>query len=572
MQTKYAFAVFCVLLFASLNAYSQSALDSTPANCKWNLQFPIYKYVVVSDPFYYGKRDAYPPYNQVTYAGETECQLSTSCIVNDTTDLKMIVYFPTPHNYDSLPLPVLIYSHSGGFSDCSSYNIKFVDSLCRLFAKRGFVTFKLEYRRGRIKDPIAKYTSVQQMIAMYKSCQDMRGAIRSIIKLQRNHSALHLRYQVDTNKIFLGGASAGAVMSLNAGYYRDQQMIDTIFPTAKGYPKMKDVFGPINANYYYGDTSISIKGKIKGVLSLWGGASIPLSYENKQEEFFRSSHPADNPPMIGFHGLGDPVFPISGVARQRIYYSPPAKAGAINYNTEIYCVSNKIVLDTVADTPDIIIASGLNMYNILRKLGKLTEFYEDCEMKHGLANDCDTCPFQNDFGTGYTSEGKVWTYIAQRTATFFQAAMNNAKPSDFGNATTLFVNCQNNRAQCNYSDNDNSCSNADTCITTISFASVKSKNDHVTMQDKNSMIENGKSTKEKIVLYPNPVKDIVTIKGLEDFKTGRLFIINALGNVLFSESVTNSQITKNVSALRPGVYYIKIQSNRETKIISFIKQ
>ena len=567
MQTKYAFAVFFVLLFASLNAYSQSALDSTPANCKWNLVNTIYKNVSVTGPYYYGKKNANPAYSQVTYAGETECTLTTSCLINDTSDLKMIAYYPTQHRYDLLPLPVLLLSHAGGFSDCSYYDANYMDTMCRLFALRGFVTFNIEYRRGRIKDPNGKYTSVQQMIAMYKGSQDLRGAIRSIIKMQRNHVALNLPFQVDTNKIFLGGASAGAAMSLNVGYYRNQQMVDSVFPTALGHVRMKDVLGPINANYYYGDTTININGKIKGILSLWGGAALPFSYEKKQSDFFKSSDSTDNPPMIGFHGLGDPVFPISGVAKQRVYFSPPPDTGIVNYNSENFCVSSKIVLDSVASTPDIIIVSGLNMYNILKKLGRLTEFYEDCEMRHGLVNDCDTCLYQCDFGTGFQSEYPVWAYIAQRTSTFFQAAMNNAKPSDFANSTTLFVNCENKRVQCNYRDNDNSCSNADTCITNTTFASVKSKIDHIVMQDKNSIIENG-----KIVLYPNPVRDILTINGIVTSPNTKLFVIDALGHVLISEAVINSVITKNVSYLRPGIYFIKIQGGQQTKIISFVKQ
>ena len=72
MQTKYSFVVFCVLLFALINAYSQSALDSTPANRNWNLVNTIYNNVSVTGPYYYGKKNANPAYNQVTYSGETD--------------------------------------------------------------------------------------------------------------------------------------------------------------------------------------------------------------------------------------------------------------------------------------------------------------------------------------------------------------------------------------------------------------------------------------------------------------------------------------------------------------------
>lgn len=568
MQPKYSL-VFCVILLVSLKVKSQTPRDSTPANCNWNLVNNIFDSISVAGPYYYGKTNANPPYKQATYAGETECKLTSACKTNDTSDLKMMAYFPAKHAYNIMPLPALVFAHSGGFSDCSSYNIKDVDKLCRYFALRGFVTFNIEYRRGRIKDSATKYTSVQQMIAMYKGCQDIRGAIRSIIKFQRNHVALNLPFQIDTNKIFVGGASAGAVMSLNVGYYRNQQMIDTAFPTMAGYSKMKEVLGPINANFYYGDTTINLKGKIKGILSLWGGVPLPLTYEKKQSEFFASIESVDNPPMIGFHGAGDVVFPISGVAKQRVYFSPPEDSNRVkSYNTETYCVSNKIVLDNNGENADITSISGLNMYNILKKLGKLTEFYEDCDMTHGLANDCDTCPFKNNFGTTSTNEGMTWVYIVQRTATFFQAVLNNATPADFKNSTTLFVDCENKRVRCKYADSDNNCSNTDTCVATSNLNLGTFKHAYQKTQQSN----HAETPDKKIILYPNPVKDIITLSGIPVSSNARLIIIDAAGKILTSEKILSTTIKKNVFSLIPGIYFAKIITGQKAKIISFVKE
>jgi Secretion system C-terminal sorting domain/alpha/beta hydrolase fold len=562
MQTRYPTLVLCALLCISEKADSQSALDSTPANCNWNLVYKLFNKVATTGIINYGKKSASPPYNAVSYAGETECVLTNTCTLNDTSNLRMIAYYPADHRYDLAPLPVLLISHAGGFSGCSSMNTNSIDTLCKLFAQRGFVTFNIEYRRGRIKDTIPKYTSVQHMISMYRGCQDLRGAIRSIIKLQRNYSTLKLPFIIDTNKIFLGGASAGAVMSMNVAYFRNQQMIDTAFPTIPGTPKMKDALGPIDANFYYGDTTIEFRSKIKGVLSMWGGVPLPMSFENKQSAFFKSYNPADNPPLIGFHGLSDPVFPISGKAKQRVYFSPAIGGDVLtNYNKESFCLGNNIEVEGVAETPDLVNISAQNMYYILKKLGRLTEFYVDCDMKHGVQNDCDTCSFKNDFGTGVSDEKSVYGYIAQRTATFFQAVLNNAKPSDFANTTTMFVNCENKRVQCNYADNDNNCNYADSCV----FTST----DSITQSTHYSNI---KQMATGFIIYPNPVHDILRLKGINQAFNAKAFIIDITGQILSTGTINNCVYTGKLSQLNPGIYYLKIMCRQYNTTMVFIKE
>jgi hypothetical protein len=197
-----------------------------------------------------------------------------------------------------------------------------MDSMCKHFARRGFIAMNIEYRRGRVLDTVdTKFTTIQHEISVYKGGQDMRGACRSAIKLQRFHTALNLPFQIDTTKIFLGGNSAGALMSMLTAYYRDQAMIDTAFPVAPGSPKFKDVLGPINADFYYGDTTIEYRSKIKGVFAMWGGMPIPVSFENNKAAFFgNGASSTDNAPMIGFHGALDPIFPIQARNNRFIFH------------------------------------------------------------------------------------------------------------------------------------------------------------------------------------------------------------------------------------------------------------
>jgi Secretion system C-terminal sorting domain len=77
-----------------------------------------------------------------------------------------------------------------------------------------------------------------------------------------------------------------------------------------------------------------------------------------------------------------------------------------------------------------------------------------------------------------------------------------------------------------------------------------------------------------VVLYPNPVGDILTIKpDLEIPKDHKIRIIDNKGKVIIEriESGNNSDLQINVSMLSPGIYYVQISSPGFNKRLSFIK-
>lgn len=57
--------LFILLLFSVTYTNAQSALDSTPANCNWNLKNNIFTQISVTPPIPYGKSNASPPYYDV---------------------------------------------------------------------------------------------------------------------------------------------------------------------------------------------------------------------------------------------------------------------------------------------------------------------------------------------------------------------------------------------------------------------------------------------------------------------------------------------------------------------------
>ncbi len=437
--------------------YAQSPSDSTPANCTWNLKNPIFTEIVHVENISYAKSSS-TVCRDVSYADDDEntapqCDPIDTCVACGPA-LFYDAYYPK-HIY-STPLPAVILGHPGGFAECSSYDQQLMRTLCEEFAKRGFVAINAEYRRGRIKDTNGAYTSVQQQLAAYRGFQDIRGVIRSIIKRQR----LQLDpVRIDTNYIFIGGASAGGFNAINAAWYTNAMVYD-VYNTPSG-PNIQSALGQLDADYYYGEPTIQFKSKIKGVMVMWSGMPIPYLYRtgtHNESEFFTN---ATLKPLIAFHGEDDPVFPYYiDDERQIVNFSKDE-----GYNSEGRCLLNSPY--TLEDDPftfDLINASPLNMYHILEDIDNtiLKELYVDCQMRHGLDNDCTSCTFNSEFGTGATTQQQVMIYMVQRAATFFQAILNGATTQDIGQPTK-FTECENKRVKCNVQTNPDGCQNNDAC-------------------------------------------------------------------------------------------------------------
>jgi len=302
-----------------------NACDITPANCINNMadyKIPIDS-IRKSPALSYAKTGVYPipNYHDVKYKddildpngddfliSEDElkgCAAQRNFCETDSSALNYLVYSPKNVDYSSCKLPGIILFHAGGYSDCSNY--KYEDTLCINLARKGFIVYLVEYRRGRIKDQNSGgiYTSAQQMLAIYRAMQDGRGAIRSIIKRQRNIANNNLPYQVDTNNIFVAGQSAGAVIANSLAYYKTQAMINAVFPVPAGEPSIQAALGPIDADYYYGTPDVNYQSSIQGLWSMWGGFPIPMVNGNPMDIYdFLTNNGANTNlvPMIGFMG------------------------------------------------------------------------------------------------------------------------------------------------------------------------------------------------------------------------------------------------------------------------------
>jgi hypothetical protein len=109
----------------------------------------------------------------ITYAnedGDGTCTSSTPGCSTDGSVLFYDVHYPADYaNYQTCPLPVVVFVHGGGFSDCSPFTSS--SDQCDYFARRGFVCFNISYRIGtRITpDPGYPFITVQQQLATYRA-------------------------------------------------------------------------------------------------------------------------------------------------------------------------------------------------------------------------------------------------------------------------------------------------------------------------------------------------------------------------------------------------------------------
>ena len=464
-------------IFAGFEVNQKKTLPNNfhPKQCTWNLKTDYLYTEQQIGMTYFDYSKPTPLSIDVMYAaehgildengnpedcGETFFDACASTDIFSENNLRYKVYYPlnTAHNYTTTPLPVVVLFHAGAYAECSQLELALMKTFCMEFARKGFVAITCEYRRGILKD-VNPYTTTQQELALYRGQQDGRGAIRSIMK--RNQSGYHDGlFRFNEDQFFVGGASAGSVIALGCAYFRDEAMINAVFLSKAGKPTIKDALGPLQADYYFGeipDDTHPYWPKIAGVFNCWGGIFIPKALDTHEYDFFASSNPDDNPPMISFQGELDDVFPYKDNVQQDVYYSTTVSVPP-HYEKENSCllITPQYFFDrsTISQAQvKVKVGSTLNMYCILQHLNKYTEHYADSTMGHGLDP-------TSDFGIDTTTYD-VQLYLVHRAATFFQAIMNGV--SAFGTTgRSYFRDCENFRVKCNAAES-NECSGPDIC-------------------------------------------------------------------------------------------------------------
>ena len=458
--------------------------------------------------------------------------------VNNCTDgsanLVYEVYYPNITYSDTKKLSAFIFFHDGGFSDCTNFHSTATQTYCIEFAKRGFVVFNVEYRKGKVEDNNGKYTSASRFLALYRSIQDARGAIRTIVSRELSKVT---PYRINVRRIFLGGPSSGAVMALLAGCY-NSTMINQIFPNVSSR------LGAIDINNYLGNASKSSY-TIKGILSLWGEAYVPLNFASNPAGFF--SQNSKRPSLISFHGGSDPVVKIDSGS---LFFSPSTSS----YNSESLCANGTYKLpDNGANKGDLKSYGSRGLYNIFKtSLGIKCELYTDCDMAHSLNESTSDFGLANGNASAVTNK-QVQIYIVQRAATFFQYLVNSNFPSTLTH--TKFVDCLNTRFGCN-SDSGTTCSETATCNSSrISSTNVQQK--LPAKKEINSLFTATEINKTIYLKFYKPGNSKIL-----------LFTIN--GIPVKNLQTSNSEVVLAGTDLSSGVYLLKVIQGTQTQVAKII--
>jgi hypothetical protein len=197
-------------------------------------------------------------------------------------DLKLDVYTPSADMADKNGLfPMYLHVHGGGYITGTK---EAASDILKRMGNKGYLGVAISYRIGwnhsESESNNCNGDSTELKMAIYRAIQDLNASLRFIVA----HAS---EYKIDTNRLFIGGSSAGAGTVLNKMTISDQV-------AAIVEPEIRDLYGPIDeAGNNYRNTYT-----IKGQACMWGGMGFPelISSDNAISTIF-------------FHGTEDNVAP-----------------------------------------------------------------------------------------------------------------------------------------------------------------------------------------------------------------------------------------------------------------------
>ena len=135
---------------------------------------------------------------------------------NEWQNLYLDIYEPVGDNIENRPLVFFLFG--GSFVAGSKTNGDIVE-LCTRYAKMGYVASAIDYRLT--SDLIWFPNSETAYRATAKGMHDLKGAIRWF----RMNDEISNEYKIDSDRIYVGGISAGAIVAVNAAYLNENNEI-----------------------------------------------------------------------------------------------------------------------------------------------------------------------------------------------------------------------------------------------------------------------------------------------------------------------------------------------------------
>ncbi|MGK0363511.1 MAG: hypothetical protein ACI85O_000556 [Saprospiraceae bacterium] len=202
----------------------------------------------------------------------------------DFQNLYMDIYEPT--NDIAAVRPAIVLGHGGSFIQGTRADGDIV-ALCQGFAQRGYVVASIDYRLYQLVIPNFP-DSLEALDIVIKTVGDMKAAVRHL----RKDAATEDLFRVDSDRIFIGGASAGAITALHAAYMDETDSIpDFLTAIIEDNGGFEGNSGDED-NQTYSSEGIA-------VFNLSGG-------------IYRSDWLDENdPPLVSYHGTEDDLVPYN---------------------------------------------------------------------------------------------------------------------------------------------------------------------------------------------------------------------------------------------------------------------
>lgn len=196
--------------------------------------------------------------------------------IGDSINLLMDIYEPA--NDPAAKRPTIVLAFGGSFISGDRFQLA---EFGRLFARHGYVVACIDYRIWPVFVLGFPDSAIIVDVAM-KAMGDMRASIR-YIKSQAT------AFKLDTNLVFAGGVSAGAVTAIQVAYLDAGDQVPSFLQ------KVIDANGGLEGSS--GPSTLGFTSKVKGVINLSGGI-FDLGWID-----------AGEPPMVSMHGTADNIVP-----------------------------------------------------------------------------------------------------------------------------------------------------------------------------------------------------------------------------------------------------------------------
>lgn len=161
--------------------------------------------------------------------------------------------------------PIIVLAHGGSFYLGDRYSDNTITQLCADFAHKGYVTVSIDYR---LTNPGNFFSADSAAKEVFEAMSDGKAAVRYFYK----DAATTNTYKIDTNNVFIGGNSAGAVLFMQYAYLNDTSK----FSVNPDFAPIMASLGGLDGNS--GNPGYS--SNFKAVINLAGGLNQPqwISY------------------------------------------------------------------------------------------------------------------------------------------------------------------------------------------------------------------------------------------------------------------------------------------------------